>query len=377
MGATSTRPLRGRASRAWPRRLAIQLACLIALGCDEHDEASFSLSLDTIVTISFRNLPAPTLGSPIAVTTDRDRIAVALRDGGEIMLFDGEGGFVQQIGRRGEGPGEFREISLISFHPGSDSLWVFDEGNARISIFAPNTTMPSRDIRLDGRFVGAAWASDTILVVQGLFTDGGAEYALGRAVHPGGVSLALPERVVGLRFPDFIRPLTASAAGGLWVGDFRRTNLRRLDETLTVSNEFEYDAPIAWEPPTNAGLWVDYIDTKPAVLDLTEDADGHLWVLFGVPVDPLPNVADPGRALAEGQIEVADLARNVLARYDPGTITIGPSAVFDVGQFRGGLLPGGLAYFYETDAVGEPVLTIGRLGIGRSVPGSDSHAEGG
>jgi hypothetical protein len=61
------------------------------------------------------------------------RIVVA--DGGsrEIRFFDGEGRFQSASGRRGDAPGEYRQIIALGYGPG-DSIWVFDYGNRRFTV---------------------------------------------------------------------------------------------------------------------------------------------------------------------------------------------------------------------------------------------------
>ena len=52
----------------------------------------------------------------------------------EFRVFDAEGNFVRAVGREGEGPGEFLEVSGLGWAPDA-TLWVLDPGNIRISVF--------------------------------------------------------------------------------------------------------------------------------------------------------------------------------------------------------------------------------------------------
>jgi hypothetical protein len=328
-------------------------------------------TVDTVATVDMSGLPTPSPIAPVAVNGDLSRIAVGLRDGsGEIFVFDGDGALERRFGRDGQGPGEFREVTLLTFAPGSDTLWVLDGENRRASVWAPGAEAPSREIPLGGRLHGTSWAADTTLVVQGQFDDGGPAQALGRAVHPGGITPTLVEEgaATGDAFDASIRPLTSSRAGGVWVGDFREPRLRRFTADLSPVARFEYHAPELEAAPANAELWAAYIDTQPAVLGLTEDASGGVWVLLGLPADPLPAVDDPGRALAEGEVGPEDLARTLLLRYDPDRFTDGPTDTVEWGPFRGGLLPGGLAYTFDPDELGEVTLTLVRLGTRGGTP---------
>ncbi len=60
---------------------------------------------------------------------------VVVADGGsrEIRFFDADGRFQFATGRRGDAPGEYREIIGLGHGPG-DSIWVFDYGNRRFTV---------------------------------------------------------------------------------------------------------------------------------------------------------------------------------------------------------------------------------------------------
>lgn len=66
-----------------------------------------------------------------AATDSQERIFVV--DGGEqILLLDKDGTLLQEIGRKGDGPGEYNE--LLDVYVGSpDTLFVFDNSNRRIT----------------------------------------------------------------------------------------------------------------------------------------------------------------------------------------------------------------------------------------------------
>ncbi len=51
-----------------------------------------------------------------------------------VQLFDATGAHVRTIGRKGSGPGEFNQANGLALDA-EDRLWVYDHGNARISVF--------------------------------------------------------------------------------------------------------------------------------------------------------------------------------------------------------------------------------------------------
>jgi hypothetical protein len=70
-------------------------------------------------------------------------IVIGDRKAQNIRFFDPSGRFVKEMGREGQGPGEFLAFNYLTRHIG-DSLAVFDAGS-RVNVFAP-----------DGRFVRRA-----------------------------------------------------------------------------------------------------------------------------------------------------------------------------------------------------------------------------
>lgn len=89
-------------------------------------------------------------------------IVVANAGTSEIRFYDAEGRFLRAVGRRGEGPGEYRSIGRLDVV--RDSLFVSDYGNVRISV-----------LTLDGAFVRSVnmlALGLTIPRTVGLFSDG-------------------------------------------------------------------------------------------------------------------------------------------------------------------------------------------------------------
>ena len=80
---------------------------------------------------------APELfGRVISVAVDEDgNTYVADFQSREIHMFDHAGDFVRTIGRRGEGPGEFRMLAGVLWDRGSRVLWALDIGGRRFNAF--------------------------------------------------------------------------------------------------------------------------------------------------------------------------------------------------------------------------------------------------
>ena len=67
---------------------------------------------------------------------DDGRLVVVNRGSRELLVFGRNGDFLQSIGRRGEGPGEFMDPIEIDFFAG-DSIVVWDWGLGRLALFGP------------------------------------------------------------------------------------------------------------------------------------------------------------------------------------------------------------------------------------------------
>ena len=77
----------------------------------------------------------------------RGRIYVADIDRPEITVLGSDGALLGRLGRDGAGPGEFRNVLGITMLPG-DSLFVFDQGLSRVSVFAPDSAKPAYVVNL-------------------------------------------------------------------------------------------------------------------------------------------------------------------------------------------------------------------------------------
>lgn len=65
------------------------------------------------------------------------RLVVLNRGSQELLVFGRDGEFLQSIGRRGEGPGEFMDPVELDF-VGADSIVVWDWGLGRLALFGPD-----------------------------------------------------------------------------------------------------------------------------------------------------------------------------------------------------------------------------------------------
>jgi 6-bladed beta-propeller len=90
-----------------------------------------------------------------------------------VTVFDQEGHFVRQIGRAGEGPGEFRQLAAFGWH--GDTLWVLDNLLYRVSRFTLDGEFLDswRYERPKGAWAASRWSPRGVLPGQAiLFREG-------------------------------------------------------------------------------------------------------------------------------------------------------------------------------------------------------------
>lgn len=124
------------------------------------------------------------LGRPSVLAAVNDYLVV-LDDGSDSVIHvlrQGDGFRVRSLGRRGEGPGEYKSAwSLLKSHHGSEAVWVFDVGLQRITRLdltkaaaagGPRLDIQSLQLRGEASATGPLWLGDTLLITPGFFTQG-------------------------------------------------------------------------------------------------------------------------------------------------------------------------------------------------------------
>lgn len=83
-----------------------------------------------------------------AYSMDVDRNGnIYVADRWTIRVFGPNGGLLRSIGRQGQGPGEFDVLASVGLMPG-DSIYAFDAGNSRATIFEPVTWRPAYTVQV-------------------------------------------------------------------------------------------------------------------------------------------------------------------------------------------------------------------------------------
>ena len=114
--------------------------------------------------------------APNLVRLRDGRIIAADVDASQLQVFDSTGERLDTWGRHGAGPGEFGTSVAIG-SAGGDSVWAYDPGRLRVTIFGPSGRVV-RSAALD--FPGANWSS----LVLGRLGDG--RFVVAEAATPEG-----------------------------------------------------------------------------------------------------------------------------------------------------------------------------------------------
>ncbi len=251
------------------------------------------------------------------------RLFVADADLVSIREFDSEGRFVREIGRQGEGPGEFRSIAGVSVLP-DGRLAAWDRRNRRVTVYgtdgAYDHAVRAESVTPPYPFMDRAFLTDTdgnyylrIYAKAPSFGPdprgiGGARYGYAR-ISPDGVvmdTLVAPEAPgseaggpivihtpAGERSPFPVKMLDAPSPLGYLVAGFNATyafsipdpagmvhvereGLRPVD--VTTGERAEWRARVAYAERRSGTSFAEVPARKPAYRDLWVDSDARIWV---------------------------------------------------------------------------------------------------
>lgn len=128
--------------------------------------AQCRIELERVVTFGDSAGPGMLQEQSTIATDRRGRFYAASNYDPTIAVFDAAGRFLQRIGRKGPGPGEFRFRPTMLFGPG-DSLYAVDVIERRIAVFSPQYKL----VRTATFQIGA---SDVVRTADGRFLATGA-----------------------------------------------------------------------------------------------------------------------------------------------------------------------------------------------------------
>ncbi len=119
-------------------------------------------------------------GVPGAVFASEGTAVVADSGNRRVLVLDAPGRLERTVGRRGEGPMEFRRLSTLSSWPG-DSVFAYDSGLGRATVFSPETG-EGRTFEFEGMLppagawpgpvAGEAWLAERYEIWPGKYPAG-------------------------------------------------------------------------------------------------------------------------------------------------------------------------------------------------------------
>lgn len=267
------------------------------------------------------------------------RIALTDQGASAVRLFSPEGETVATLGAEGDGPGEFRQPTLVGVLPG-DSLLVADVGARRLTVVHPDVGLV-RTAAFPPDVGGfplpqGALADGTVLLGGGFFFSpaAGGSPPTGVAREPTryhtvrsdgtlradlgefpGLEMFFEVSASGMRatgLPFGRAPVAAAGAEQVWLGASDRYEIEARDADGSVVQIVRADVDPAPVRPVDVEAWreaqlADAADaderrarearaaripaapTKPAYRTLLVDDDGRLWVsTFRDPGDDVP-----------------------------------------------------------------------------------------
>lgn len=194
-------------------------------------------------------------------------------------VFDSRGRFARRIGRLGSGPGEYRRVNAGMLL--SDTLFLFDDGNARMTVLRPDFSV-ERSSPVPGRVLWAQPLGSDIAVSTRTISAAGTAFPVHRFDRAGAHLGPLGDSAETLRGRFGImryHVLGATSRGTLWTApSYGEYVIREWTSDGRVARAF--DVHSAWNARTMTPQGVSP-DLPPhtQMTQIWEDSDGLVWVL--------------------------------------------------------------------------------------------------
>lgn len=296
------------------RELAAQS---IAVVDDEGACRTCTLELSRIATLGSLDDPISPSGQSFVQRDSRGRFLVSgVVPSTQILIYDARGRFVGSVGRRGDGPGEFRDIWRILLLPG-DSLAVQDNGSSSIKVLDPDGRQV-RSVRLPIRPIDLIPVAADGWIVAGMsYTPERIGYTLHELRADGTIARSFGERpdqtIVSSR-PSAAQRFIAPASDGVWAV---RPDQYEIELWRSAQVEQILDRQSDWFPDReDEGAWPHA--RSPWLTDLHTDESGRIWVLGVVPTsqpepDAPPLLFPETASVYATMVEVIDPTGRLLA----------------------------------------------------------------
>lgn len=253
---------------------------------------------------------------------------------GELFVYGEDGQFLRTVGRRGEGPGEFRRTQLVAFDS-QDSLHAIEAGGPRHSVFAPDLSFV-RTVEMQTRTLGMRIEDSGTVFAVAPKQSGDLSFAL-QVLLPDGSPLhafdpidpeASGQAAMG-------RNITVDTHGQRWSVGMAEYRLKQWDEDGRLVRVLE--ASRDWIPET-IPMRLERDQRPPAqITGLEADGDGLLWVFAAVPdanwAPPEPGTRPSPATMYDTLVEVLDpTTGNLLARstFDQLVLPFGRGSAYSM-----------------------------------------------
>jgi hypothetical protein len=300
-----------------------------------------------------------------AVRDGRGRYYVIGLYGSTIKVFDPRGKYLTSIGRKGEGPGEYKGIGRVLVGP-KDSLFVLDQEARRYTVldaayhFVRTVILP-----LGPETVSVRLASGDFVIALPLRTP----ERIGQPLHLIGAdghiirSFGSKTGVYRPDVPYLVRRQLAVADRSYVWSSYLNQYVIELIDVATGAVTRSMSREVSWFPnwmlPVARGAQSEA--PQPLIMDLNQDSNGHLWVLAAVP-DPHWREAVAPRKKGDREFSVRDdqlYFDTVIEVIDvkTGTLLATRRVPDALNQFIGD----GLVGTVLEDATGSPRLQVWRV----------------
>jgi hypothetical protein len=274
---------------------------------------------------------------------------------GETKVYNPDGSYLRTLTKPGGGPGEISQGAIVQVLPG-DTVYVFDSGSFRVSVFSPQHTLV-RTIQVALETGAAIPVGGARMVVAAPKSVSGNYTTLHLVSSAGEVmrSFGTPSDQSLIK-GDFLfwREITASRDwNGVWAASkFGNYRFERYDLSGALERQFVRTAP--WfTPRADLTHWRPGVTAPPAVIAaLHEDSLGRLWIITGVAKADWKRFETP-----DGQ--------NQHLKFDAWLEVIDPERAVVIARQK---LPvhalgflGDDIYSYEEDEAGAPAIRIWKI----------------